>query len=293
MKPAAFAYERPATLAEALALKARHGDEARFIAGGQSLVPAMNFRMAQPGMLIDVGQVEGLDTIAYDTAGTLTIGARARYRAIERHPEIIARHPLIPEALHEVAHPQIRNRGTLAGNCCHADPASEMPMVMLTLGARFLATSAAGERLIEAADFFLGALTTALSPEEMLARIAIPPLPDRCGTAFLELSRRKGDYAMMGVAAVIALDADGRIAEARLGFCNAGITPRVAPAAAALLKTQAPEAAAFAEAASMAQTEIEPGGTLQASPDYQRHLAGVLARRALAIAASRASETLA
>lgn len=287
MKPAAFHYERPASLAEALALKATHGEEARFIAGGQSLVPAMNFRMAQPAVLIDLNRVAGLDAIAYAADGTLTIGAGARYRTIERHAEIAARHPLLPEALGNVAHPQIRNRGTLAGNCCHADPASEMPMVLALLGARFRLASAGGERSLAAGDFFLGPLTTALEPAEMLAGIEIPPLPARSGTAFLELSRRKGDYAMMGVAALLALDGAGRIAEARLGFCNAGPTPRLAPRAAAALIGRAPEPSAFAEAARLAQGEIEPMGTLQASPDYQKHLAGVLARRALAQAAAR------
>lgn len=289
MKPAPFDWQAPETVEAALALKSVHGDGARFIAGGQSLVPAMNFRVAQPGILIDLSRVAGLDSLAWSPDGSLRIGAMVRYRAIERDAEVARRLPLILEALAEVAHPHIRTRGTLGGNLCHADPASEMPAVMLVLQARMEVRGPGGTRVLPAADFFLGPLTTALADDEMLAAIMVPPLPAGAGTAFLELARRRGDYAMMGVAAVLRRDGAGRCAEARLAFCSAGPTPMAAPGAAALLVGTALAAADIAAAAEAAKAEIEPMGSVQASPAYQRHLAGVLAARALTLAAERAA----
>ncbi len=288
MKPAAFAWHAPATPEEALALKAEHGEAARFLAGGQSLVPAMNFRVAQPAVLIDLNRVVGLDQMAVGADGALLIGAMARYRAIERDAAVARHFPLVTEALAEVAHPQIRTRGTLGGNLSHADPASEMPAVMLALDARFRLCRAAGERLVAAADFFLGPLTTALAENEMLAEIVIPAMAPGSGTAFLEVARRRGDYAMMGVAAVVALDAARRCVAVRLAFCSAGPVPMLAPGAAAVLIGTAMAEADIAAAAALAAREIDPLGSVQASPAYQRHLAGVLAGRALRLAAERA-----
>lgn len=289
MKPAPFAWHAPGTAEEALALKAAQGDAARFLAGGQSLVPAMNFRVAQPAVLIDLNRVASLDSIAWEADGTLVIGAMARYRRIERDATVAARLPLLIEALAEVAHPQIRTRGTLGGNLSHADPASEMPAVMLALEARFRLRSLRGEQEVAAADFFLAPLTTVLAADEMLAAIRIPALPVGAGTAFLELARRRGDYAMMGVAAVVRRDAAGRCTEARLAFCSAGPRPMATPRAAAALLGTALAPGDIAGAAALAQAEIEPMGSVQASPAYQRHLAGVLAARAITLAAARAS----
>lgn len=289
MKPAPFEWHAPDSVEAALALKARHGEEARFLAGGQSLVPAMNFRVAQPGVLIDLNCVTGLDAIAPGPDGSLRIGAMARNATVEHDPGAARTHPILAEALHEVAHPQIRNRGTLGGNLSHADPASEMPAVMLALGATFLLRSARATREVPAAAFFLGALTTALGPDEMLAEIRLPALPPRTGTAFLEVARRQGDYAMMGVAALVTLDAGGACTAARLACCSAGPTPMAAPrAAASLLGTRITEAD-IAAAASLLRTEIDPMGSVQASPGYQRHLAGVVAARALRLAQERAA----
>lgn len=279
MKPAPFDWHAPDSIEAALALKAAHGDEARFLAGGQSLVPAMNFRVATPAVLIDLNRVAPLDALAYAPDGTLVIGAMCRYRRIERDAEVARRHPLLVEALAEVAHPQIRSRGTLGGNLSHADPASEMPAVMRALEARFLLRSARGERSVSAHEFFLAPLTTALAPEEMLAEIRIPKLPAGAGTAFLELARRRGDYAMMGCAALLAPN------EARLAFLSAGPTPLRAPRAEAALR----EGAGFVEAARIAAEEVDPLGSVQASPAYQRHLARVLAERALNLAGARAA----
>ncbi len=287
MKPAPFDWHVPETIEAALALKAQHGEAARFLAGGQSLVPAMNFRVAQPAILLDLSRIPALAGVALEADGTLRIGAMTRYRQIERDP-LVARHqPLLLEALAEVAHPQIRTRGTLGGNLSHADPASEMPAVMLALDARFRLRSASAERVLAAADFFLAPLTTALAEDEMLAEIQIPAPPPRSGTAFLEVARRRGDYAMMGVAVVVSRDAAGRCSATRLAFLSAGPTPMAAPRAAqSLLGTPLGEGD-IAAAAALAQQEVDPMGSVQASPAYQRHLAGVLARRALAIAAAR------
>lgn len=289
MKPAPFTWHAPASLEEALALKATHGEEARFLAGGQSLVPAMNFRVAQPAVLVDLNRVRGLDGITAGADGSLRIGAMTRNAALEADPTARRTHPILAEALHEVAHSQIRNRGTIGGNLSHADPASEMPAVMVALGARFVLQAARGTREVAAEEFFVAPLTTAVAPDEMLAAILLPALPPRTGAAFLEVARRRGDYAMMGVAAVVTLDAAGSCAAARLAFCSAGPTPlATARAAASLAGTRLAETD-IERAAALAREEVEPMGSVQASPAYQRHLAGVVASRALRLARERAA----
>jgi carbon-monoxide dehydrogenase medium subunit len=289
VKPAPFTWHAPATIEEALALKAAHGDEARFLAGGQSLVPAMNFRVAQPTVLVDLNRVEGLAGITAAADGSLRIGAMTRNAALEADPTARRTHPILAEALHEVAHPQIRNRGTIGGNLSHADPASEMPAVMIALGARFVLRSVRGAREIGAEAFFVAPLTTALAPDEMLAAILLPALPPRSGTAFLEVARRHGDYAMMGVAAVVTLDGAGICSAARLAFCSAGPTPVATPRAAALLVGTRLAEADIEAASALAREEVEPMGSVQASPRYQRHLAGIVAARALHRARARAA----
>lgn len=289
MKPAPFAYAAPASLEEALALKAQHGDEAKFLSGGQSLIPAMNFRLAQPALLIDLNTVRGLDGITSLDGGGLRLGAQVRQRQLERDPQVARLAPLVRETMPHVAHPQIRNRGTLGGSLAHADPAAELPVVALALGARFRAQSAAGERWIAAEDFFLGLFTTSLAPDEMLVEVELPALPPRTGTAFLEFARRHGDYALMGVAVVLSLDEAGACRAARLVYLNAGEGPVAASAAAALLEGQPAAEPAFAAAAEHAAAhEINPMGNVHATPLFQRHLARVLTRRALALAAERA-----
>jgi carbon-monoxide dehydrogenase medium subunit len=289
MKPAPFEWHAPDTVEAALALKSTHGDEARFLAGGQSLVPAMNFRVAQPAVLVDLNRIAALEGLCFEADGTLVIGAMCRYRRIERDPEVARRLPLLIEALAEVAHPQIRSRGTLGGNLSQADPASEMPAVMLALDARLVLRRVGAERVLPARDFFLAPLTTALGPEEMLAEIRIPAPRQGTGTAFLEVARRRGDYAMMGVAAAVTLDDAGRCAAARLVFLSAGPTPMEALRAAAALAGTIPGEREIGAAARLAAAEIDPLGGVQASPAYQRHLAGVLAARALRTAVSRAA----
>lgn len=289
MKPAPFDYHRPATVAEALALKARLGGEARFLAGGQSLVPAMNFRLARPAALIDLNEVAGLSGIAVTSDGWLRLPALTRHRDLERHPEVARRQPLLGEAVAEVAHPQIRTRGTLGGNLCHADPASELPAVMVALEARLLARSTRGERWIAAADFFTGIHSTRLEEDELLAEVAVPPLPARTGTCFVELARRRGDFALMGVAAAVTLDGNGVCVAARLSCCNAADRPLDAARAAAGLIGRRPDRDAVAAVAAAVRAEARPIASIHASAAYLRHLAGELTARALARAAERAA----
>ena len=288
MKPAPFRYVAARSLDQALQLKAEHGDEARFLAGGQSLVPTMNFRLTQPAMLIDINPLTDRAGVKKNGARSLGIGALTRYRSLERDAATARDLPLVHEALPHIAHPQIRNRGTIGGNLAHADPASEMPAIMLVLAAKLRVQSVRGERWIAAADFFLGALSTALAPDEMLMEVELPVAPPRSGACFMEVARRRGDFAIIGVACTVELDEDGRCRQARIGLCNAGDGPVFAAQASKSLagrKIAAPEIGA---ATALIQGEIDPGGNVHASKEYQRHIAGVLTARALATANERA-----
>ncbi len=287
MKPPPFKYLVPETLNEALALKAEYGDDAKFLAGGQSLVPMMNFRLAAPQVLLDINRIDGLGEIR-KSDGALCLGALTRHSDLIADARIAVAQPLVAEAAIQVAHPQIRNRGTLGGNLSHADPASELPAVMMALGAKFLARSSHGQRWIDADDFFLGVFSTALTDIEMLAEVELPDNRPRTGMCFLEVARRSGDFAMMGVAAVVSLSEDGTCSDARLAYCGAGPTAMAAPKAAATFAGQRLDEAAFEAAAEIVQTEIDPIPNVNASVEYQRHLAAVLTRRALEQAARRA-----
>jgi len=290
MKPAPFDYLRPQTRDEALTLKVEHGDDAMFLAGGQSLVPAMNFRMAQPTVLIDIGALDDQATITIDPAsGALHLGSRVRHRQLEFDPQIAATAPLLAEAAPLVAHAQIRNRGTLCGNLAHADPASEFPAVMLALDATFWVASTAGKRELAAKDFFLGIYTTALEETEMLVEVVLPASPPRSGYAFVEMARRPGDYAQMGVAVCMALHETGTIESARIVLCSAGDTPMNAHNAASALIGEVPDQPVFEAAAALVDQDIAPLGSVHASAEFQRHLAQVLTRRALSIAGARAT----
>lgn len=288
MKPAPFRYVAAKTLEQALQLKAEHGDEARFLAGGQSLVPTMNFRLTQPAMLIDINPLSACAGVQKNGPASVRIGALTRYRDLERDPEMARDLPLVHEALPHIAHPQIRNRGTIGGNLAHADPASEMPAIVLALGGKMHAQSLRGERWIAAADFFAGALTTALESDEMLVEVELPVAPSRSGSCFMELARRRGDFAIMGVACTLRLDDEGRCAEARIGLCNAGDRPVFAAAACESLVGRQIDAPEIKEAAALVQRAIDPGGNVHASKEFQRHVAGVLTARAVATANQRA-----
>lgn len=290
MKPAPFKYVAATSLEHALAIKAEHGDDAKFLAGGQSLMPTMNFRLARPAVLIDINEIDGAAGIRPDADGRSRIGALTRYRALERDTAFARSFPLIAEALPHIAHPQIRNRGTIGGNLSHADPASELPAIALALQARLHVQAAKQQRWIEASDFFIGALTTDLQSDEMLVEIELPQPQPRSGCCFLEIARRRGDFAIVGVAAVITLDESGKCANARLTFCGVGEIPvDASPATELLIGHRLTEQAARDVAASV-QAMIDPGGSVHATADYQRHVAGVLTERALTTANRRARD---
>lgn len=287
MKPAPFEYFAPDSLEAALELKAQHGDEAKALAGGQSLIPAMNFRVAQPSILIDLNRIDELGYIRRN--GVLRIGAMTVQSAAE-HDQLVSRYaPLLHEAIPNIAHSQIRNRGTIGGSIAHADPASELPVVCLALNARMRAQSKVGERWVEAKDFFTGLFSTALQPNELLIEIEFPDLPPSTGYAFMEIARRHGDYAMAGVAALLSLDANGNCEKARLVYLNVGDGPVDAFQAAASLVAKQPGVSAFKEAGQVAShQDMMPFGNVHASAEYQRHLSAVLTERALTKAYERA-----
>jgi carbon-monoxide dehydrogenase medium subunit len=284
MKPPVFAYAAADDVEQALELKRQYGPDARFLAGGQSLVPAMNYRLVEPKVLIDINRLAGLAGVASKSDGAL-VGAMTRLATIKSDLALARSFPLLAEACGHVAHPQVRNRGTLGGNLCQADPASELPAVLLALDARVRVRSFEGERWIALSEFHRGIYETTLDDTELVTEIAIPRLPAETRTCFMETARRRGDFAMMGVAVVMTVDADCRCHSARIALCNAGLTPVVASEASAKLAGQTASAQAIDEAARAAASEIDPPGCLQASPDFQRHLAYVLTRRALATAA--------
>jgi carbon-monoxide dehydrogenase medium subunit len=291
MKPAPFEYRVPESLDEALDLVREHGGDAKLLAGGQSLVPAMNFRVVQPAMLIDLNRVAELSYVHQEGQTGLRIGAMTRERTLEFDPLIASRAPLLSEATPYVAHPQIRNRGTLGGSLANADPAAELPVIMLALGARLKARSSKGERWVAAQDFFSGMFTTDLASDEILVEIELPSIPARTGWSFMEVAPRPGDYALMGVAVVITLDESGVCRHARLVYLNAGDGPVEARQAAALLEGRIIKEPMIQEAAALASgVEISPFGNIHASPEFQRHLATTLTQRALKRALERAGE---
>jgi CO/xanthine dehydrogenase FAD-binding subunit len=290
MKPAPFEYHAPDTLEQALGLLYEYGDEAKLLAGGQSLVPAMNFRVVQPGILIDLNRIGELSFIR-ERGASLRIGAMTRERHLEFDPLVAKQTPLLAEAVPFIAHPQIRNRGTLGGSIVNADPAAELPVLMLALGARLKARNISGERWITAQDFFVGMFTTALAPHEILVEIELPPSPPRTGWSFMEVAPRAGDYASMGVAALVTLDENNKCERAKLVYLNAGDGPVDAKEAAALLAGEILNERVIASAAEQASgKEVNPFGNIHASIEYQRHLAKMLTQKALKRAVKRAEE---
>jgi CO/xanthine dehydrogenase FAD-binding subunit len=292
MKPAPFEYFAPDSLGQAFDLLHEHGDEAKILAGGQSLVPAMNFRVVQPSVLVDLNRVPGLGYIRED-GDVIRVGAMTRERELEFDSALAARVPLMTEALPFIAHPQIRNRGTIGGSLVNADPAAELPVLMLALEARLKARRGSEERWVEARDFFVGMFTTALEPDEILVEIELPVMSPQTGWAFMEVAPRSGDYALMGVAALISLDDSRKCNRAKLVYLNAGDGPVDAKEAAQSLHGESVNDALIESAAGLASDkEITPFGNVHASPEFQRHLANVLTIRALKKAAVRAEGNL-
>jgi len=289
MKPAPFKYYAPTTTEEALALLAQHGYDAKVLAGGQSLIPTMNFRLAQPSVLVDLNHIPELFYIEPDKNGGVLVGAMTRESQVEHDALIAERAPLVHETMPHIAHPQIRNRGTFGGCIAHADPAAELPAVSVALDARFRVHGQRGDRWIPAGEFFVGFFATALQPDELLVEVALPPMPPRSGWSFQEVSRRHGDYALVGVAAMVTLDAQDQCDQARMVFLSVGDGPVEARQAAEVLKGQAPTLEAIhAAAEAAASADVDPSGDIHATADYRRHLVKVLTRRALEQAFERA-----
>jgi CO/xanthine dehydrogenase FAD-binding subunit len=290
MKPAPFTYILATSLDHALLLKAEHGDEARFLAGGQSLIPAMNFRLARPAVLIDINRIPELAGVDLSRTDQVRLGAMTRYRALERDGDFLKICPLFADALPHIAHPAIRNRGTVGGNLSHADPASELPAIAIAVRAKMRIKSSRGERELAASDFFVGLLATDIQPDEMLVEVTLPKTPPKSGSCFMELARRRGDFALAGVAAIVSLDDDDCVTHLRLALCGVGETPVDASTAAASLIGQKCTEAAIEAVAADVQKALAPSGNIHASPEYQRHIAGVLIRRAIAAARERIAQ---
>jgi carbon-monoxide dehydrogenase medium subunit len=279
VKPAPFAYHRPTSLDEALALLARYGSDGRILAGGQSLVPALNMRLATPTALIDINRVHGLDGITVE-GDALVMGALARHDALE-HSALVARHaPLIAQAMPHVGHRAIRARGTLGGSVALADPAAELPACLLALDAVIRVTGPEGAREVLAARFFRGIYTTDLREGEIVTAVAVPVTGAGWHSRFDELARRHGDYALVGLAAHCRVD-DGIVREARLAFCGVGSVPMRAARAEAALIGRSVEPERLDEPARALASDLDPPGDVHASSALRRHLAGVLLTRSL------------
>ena len=290
MKPRPLGYTRPASVAEALAALAAQDVEAKVLAGGQSLVPLMSMRLASPELLVDINRLTELSYVEV-ADGQVRVGALARHADVLASPAAAEAQPLLRQALRFVAHPAIRNRGTTVGSIVHADPAGEMPAVLALLTGTVSAASAAGQRSIPAAEFFLGPLESAVQPDELATEVQFPVLPGTAGTGFAEISRRRGDYAVCGVAVLAWLAADGRIGGARAAYLSVGPAPVVVDLTEAVAGGAA-DAASFPAAASLARARLQPGSDIHATAGYRRHLAGVLTERALAEALAHAREAV-
>ncbi len=289
MKPAPFTYYCPDTLDEAVRLLDEHGDDGKILAGGQSLMPLMSLRLARPAVIVDMNRVPGLDRIAANGDGSLSIGAMTRQRAIERDAGLVERNPLLAAAVPLIGHFQIRNRGTVGGSLVHADPASELPAVTVTLGADFVLASAAGERVVSAEDFYLGYMATACEANEVLTEIRVPAWKAGRLWAIDEVARRKGDFAMVGVALWVDMDG-GACADARITLFGVGGRPVRVEKAEQRLQGAALDDATLKEVERIVFEELEPDSDIHASALYRKEVGGVLARRALRVAAARGTE---
>src|SRR5215813_2228059 len=277
MKPARFEYHAPVTLDEAIALLVRYDGEARLLAGGQSLVPLLNFRLARPAALIDLNRIKSLAYIR-EHDGHVRFGAMTRQRAIEFSPVVARRLPLLREATRWVGHLPIRSRGTIGGSIAHADPSAEYPAVLAALAGEVVARGPKGERTLAPDTLFETYLTTTLTPDEILTEVRLPVMPEGSGWAFEEFARRHGDFAIVGVAAAV-WRTSGRVT-VRLATAGAGATPRRLLASEDIVEREGFGDAAVEAAARRASELVEPDSDLHASADYRRHLAGVLTERA-------------
>ena len=287
MKPPPFEYEAPRSADEAIALLAQHGDRAKVLAGGQSLVPLLNFRLAQPEVLIDVNRVTELAYVRPVDTG-LAFGALTRQHALERSSAIRGQLPIVAEACRLIGHLPIRHRGTVGGSLAHADPASELPAVMVALEAELTLSRKGSRRTVAVEQFFTGIFSTALEPEELLTDIRVPGLPPNTGSAFLEIARRAGDFALVGTAALITLDNRGRVSRARLALCGAGPTPIRAREAERLLTGERPEGRVLDDAVEKMAAATDPPSDVHASAAFRKKLVRHVGRQAIELAVQRA-----
>ena len=287
MKPPQFEYAAPASLSEALALLTASDGEAKPLAGGQSLMPVLAFRLASPSLLVDLRHIPGLDRIEVGADG-VRLGAKVRWRDIERDTRLATALPPLAEAIGHVAHYQIRNRGTVGGSLAHADPAAELPGIAVTCDAMIEIASSRGTRKVAAADFFEGALTTVLASDELITAIAFPAWPAGRVSAFEELARRHGDFAMAGTAVWFDVDRLGHASNTHIGVIGASDRPRRLPAAEAVLNGKPADATSIAAAARAAAQAVDPADDLHASAAYRRNLVEVLVERALTRASKQA-----
>jgi len=292
VKPAPFEYFAPLEAEEALELLQRYGDEAKVLAGGQSLMPFLSLRLARPAFIIDINRLPALDHISPGPDGGLALGALTRQRSVERSRLIQERNPLLSETIPLIGHFQIRNRGTVGGSLAHADPAAELPAVSLVVEAEFLLRCTRGERAIEAQDFFLGTMTTAIEPGELLTEIRIPGFGPRTGWAIEEVARRRGDFAIVGVAVVVELNDKEICQEARIALFGVGDRPARMERAETMLRDRTPDEKSLAEVAAAVSDELDPFEDVHASAEYRKEVGGVLTRRALEKAFGRARERI-
>jgi CO/xanthine dehydrogenase FAD-binding subunit len=288
MKPAPFEYDDPRTVEETIGLLAQHGDECKVLAGGQSLVPLMNFRLARPGRLIDINGVESLGRIRVEN-GRLQLGAMVRHAHVEHSNDIAARWPLLHEAIGWVGHSQIRNRGTVGGSVVHADPAAELPCAFAALDARFHVLSKRGPRVLGWDQLFVSEFTTSLAPDELLTAVEVPPQDPSTGVAFVEFARRHGDFALGGAAVTLTNGRDGKCTAATIALLSAGPRPERAVEAERMLVGTRVDEAGVKAAAGAAVQGLRPTGDLHGSSEYRVKLLRVMVERALTRALQRAT----
>ena len=289
MIPPAFEYLRPSSIPEAISLLEQHGDDAKILSGGQSLIPMMKLRLARPAYLIDINRIAGLSYIKEED-GHLKIGGLIREAELEESPIVHRKFPILIDTEHVIADPQVRNLATVAGNLAHGDPANDHPATMLSLGAKVVAVGPKGQRVIPIEGFFVSVFTTALEPDEIVTEIRIPLPPPRSGGAYFKLERKVGDFATAAVAAQLTLDGNGTCQQAGIGLTNVGPTPVKARKAESFLRGKKLDEATVRQAAQLAADEAQPSSDLRGPAEYKKGLVKELAARALTRAAERASK---
>jgi aerobic carbon-monoxide dehydrogenase medium subunit len=289
MIPPSFQYLRPKTVPEAVAMLQQHGDEAKILSGGMSLIPMMKLRLARPGVLIDINRISGLSYVK-EEGGYLKIGGLTREAEMESSPLVRSKYPILLDTAHVIADPQVRNMATVAGNLAHGDPANDHPATMVALGAQVIATGPKGERVIPIEDFFVSLFATALQHEEILTEIRIPVPAARSGGAYFKLERKVGDFATAAVAAQLTLDEKGVCQSVGIGLTNVGPTPVKARKAEEFLRGKKPDESNIAQAAQLAADESTPSPDLRGPVEYKKGLVKELTKRALTRALERAGK---